>query len=144
MEIKTYFNGAVTQNQIMVIIVAIVVVLAILALAKKIIKVVLSVAVIVVTLVYLGITSPEQLKDVSSVVAEQGDKVITQISDTSKNVKFDKSSGDIQVCIEGKWINVKDISSYTKSFGGSSVSVNGKDYQVTDEGVKKILDLLVN
>lgn len=140
---KTYFNGAVTQNQIMVFIVAFVVVLAILALAKKIVKVALSVAVIVVALIYLGVASPDQLKDVSSVIAKQGDKVITQISDTSKNVKFDKSSGDIQVCIENKWVSVKDITSYTNSFGSSSVSVNGKDYEVTDEGVKKILDLLV-
>lgn len=140
---KTYFNGTVTQNQIMVFIVAVVAVLAILALAKKIVKVALSVAVIVVALIYLGVASPDQLKDVSSVIAKQGDKVITQISDTSKNVKFDKSSGDIQVCIENKWVNVKDITSYTNSFGSSSVSVNGKDYEVTDEGVKKILDLLV-
>ena len=140
---KTYFNGAVTQNQIMVFIVAFVVVLAILALAKKIVKVAFSVAVIVVALIYLGVASPDQLKDVSSVIAKQGDKVITQISDTSKNVKFDKSSGDIQVCIENKWISVKDITSYTNAFGSSSVSVNGKDYAVTDEGVKKILDLLV-
>lgn len=140
---KTYFNGAVTQNQIMVFIVAFVVVLAILALAKKIVKVALSVAVIVVALIYLGVASPDQLKDVSSVIAKQGDKVITQISDTSKNVKFNKSSGDIQVCIENKWVSVKDITSYTNSFGSSSVSVNGKDYEVTDEGVKKILDLLV-
>lgn len=140
---KTYFNGAVTQNQIMVFIVAFVVVLAILALAKKIVKVALSVAVIVVALIYLGVASPDQLKDVSSVIAKQGDKVITQISDTSKNVKFDKSSGNIQVCIENKWVSVKDITSYTNSFGSSSVSVNGKDYEVTDEGVKKILDLLV-
>lgn len=140
---KTYFNGAVTQNQIMVFIVAFVVVLAILALAKKIVKVAFSVAVIVVALIYLGVASPDQLKDVSSVIAKQGDKVITQISDTSKNVKFDKSSGDIQVCIENKWISVKDITSYTNAFGSSSVSVNGKDYEVTDEGVKKILDLLV-
>lgn len=140
---KTYFNGTITQNQIMVFIVAFVVVLAILALAKKIVKVALSVAVIVVALIYLGVASPDQLKDVSSVIAKQGDKVITQISDTSKNVKFDKSSGDIQVCIENKWVSVKDITSYTNSFGSSSVSVNGKDYEVTDEGVKKILDLLV-
>lgn len=140
---KTYFNGAVTQNQIMVFIVAFVVVLAILALAKKIVKVAFSVAVIVVALIYLGVASPDQLKDVSSVIAKQGDKVITQISDTSRNVKFDKSSGDIQVCIENKWISVKDITSYTNAFGSSSVSVNGKDYAVTDEGVKKILDLLV-
>lgn len=140
---KTYFNGTVTQNQIMVFIVAVVAVLAILALAKKIVKVALSVAVIVVALIYLGVASPDQLKDVSSVITKQGDKVITQISDTSKNVKFDKSSGDIQVCIENKWVNVKDITSYTNSFGSSSVSVNGKDYEVTDEGVKKILYLLV-
>lgn len=140
---KTYFNGAVTQNQIMVFIVAFVVVLAILALAKKIVKVAFSVAVIVVALIYLGVASPDQLKDVSSVIAKQGDKVITQISDSSRNVKFDKSSGDIQVCIENKWISVKDITSYTNAFGSSSVSVNGKDYAVTDEGVKKILDLLV-
>ena len=140
---KTYFNGAVTQNQIMVFIVAFVVVLAILALAKKIVKVAFSVAVIVVALIYLGVASPDQLNDVSSVIAKQGDKVITQISDTSKNVKFDKSSGDIQVCIENKWISVKDITSYTNAFGSSSVSVNGKDYEVTDGDVKKILDLLV-
>lgn len=139
---KTYFNGAVTQNQIMVFIVAFVVVLAILALAKKIVKVAFSVAVIVVALIYLGVASPDQLKDVSSVIAKQGDKVITQISDTSKNVKFDKSSGDIQVCIENKWISVKDITSYTNAFGSSSVSVNGKDYAVTDESVKQILNLL--
>lgn len=142
--VKTYFNGAITQNQLIAIIVAIVAVVLILAFVKKIAKLVLTVAVVVIALVYFGVMSPEQLKDVSKVVAEQGQGVFTQIADTSKNVKVDTANGlEVQVCINDTWVNVNDISSFIKSDDGAySVTVDGKTYSVSDDSIKQVLDLL--
>ena len=63
---------------------------------KKIVKVVHS-RVIISVLVYFCIASPEDLR-CHAIVSDKGQKAFTQISETSKNVKFDNSNGlDIQV-----------------------------------------------
>ena len=142
--VKTYFNGAITQNQIISIIIAIVLVALILAFVKKVAKLVLSVAVIVIALVYFGVVSPEQLQDVSKVVSEQGQGVFTQIADTSKNVKVDTADGlKVQVYINDTWVDVDDISSFVKTDNGTySVIINGDTYPVSDDGVQRVLDIL--
>lgn len=142
--IKTYFNGAITQKQVIGIVVAIIAVILILSFVKKVAKLILTVAVIVGALIYLGVMSPEQLQDVSKVVAKQGQEVFTQIADTSSNVKVDMSDGlNVEVCIADQWVNVNDISSFVKiNEGVYSVTINGKDYSVSDDSVKQVLDLL--
>lgn len=141
---KAYFNGAITQNQIICVILSIVAVILILLFVKKIVKVVLTVGVIISALVYFGVASPEQIGDVAAIVSDKGQKVFTQISETSKNVKFDNSNGlDIQVRINDKWINVNDIKSFVKSKNGVyTVTVDGKSYSVSDDSIKQVLDLL--
>lgn len=142
--VKTYFNGAVTQQQLMTVIVAVIAVFLVLSLAKKLVRFVLTVAIIVGVSIYFGLVSPEQLRDASKVVSEKGQEVFTQIADTSKNVKVDTSNGlDVKVCIDNNWYSVNDISSFVKAKDGVySVSINGQDYAVTDEGIKEMLDLL--
>lgn len=141
---KAYFNGAITQNQIICVILSIVAVILILLFVKKIVKVVLTVGVIISALVYFGVASPEQIGDVAAIVSDKGQKAFTQISETSKNVKFDNSNGlDIQVRINDKWINVNDIKSFVKSKNGVyTVTVDGKSYSVSDDSIKQVLDLL--
>ena len=141
---KAYFNGAITQNQIICVILSIVVVILILLFVKKIVKVVLTVGVIISALVYFGVASPEQIGDVAAIVSDKGQKAFTQISETSNNVKFDNSNGlDIQVRINDKWISVNDIKSFVKSKNGVyTVTVDGKSYSVSDDSIKQVLDLL--
>ena len=141
---KAYFNGAITQNQIICVILSIVAVILILLFVKKIVKVVLTVGVIISALVYFGVASPEQIGDVAAIVSDKGQKAFTQISETSNNVKFDNSNGlDIQVRINDKWINVNDIKSFVKSKNGVyTVTVDGKSYSVSDDSIKQVLDLL--
>ena len=141
---KAYFNGAITQNQIICVILSIVAVILILLFVKKIVKVVLTEGVIISALVYFGVASPEQIGDVAAIVSDKGQKAFTQISETSNNVKFDNSNGlDIQVRINDKWISVNDIKSFVKSKNGVyTVTVDGKSYSVSDDSIKQVLDLL--
>lgn len=143
--VKTYFNGAITQQQLIGIIIAVVAVIVILALAKKAIKLILTVVVIIGALIYFKVMSPEQLTDASKVIAEKGQATFTQISEASKNVKVDTSgeTPSISVNLGGTWVNVNDITNFVRTKDGVySVSVNGKSYSVSDDGIKKVLDLL--
>lgn len=143
--VKTYFNGAITQQQLIGIIIAVVAVIVILALAKKAIKLILTVVVIIGALIYFNVMSPEQLKDVSKVIAEKGQSTFTQISEASQNVKVDTSgeTPSISVNLEGTWVNVNDITNFVKTKDGVySVNVNGQSYSVSDDSIKKVLDLL--
>lgn len=143
--VKTYFNGAITQNQLMSIIIAIIAVVLILAFTKKVIKLVLTVVVIIGALIYFGVMSPTQLKDITDVVSEKGQGVFTQIAEVSQNVKVDTSGDDldVKIKIEDNWVSMKDVSSFIKSDDGVySVIVNGKSYSVSDDSIKQVLDLM--
>lgn len=145
MEVKTYFNGAVTQNQLISMIIASIAVILILSFAKKVLKLVLISAVVTIALVYFGVVSPEKVKDLRAVVKEQGVEVFNEVAELSNSVKVDTSDDDVsvQVLIEDKWYDINDISSFIKSEDGIySVSINGKDYAVKDEGIIRILDLM--
>lgn len=144
MEVKTYFDGAITQNQLISIIVAIIAIFIVIVLAKKTIRLVLTVAIVVIALIYFGVVSPKELKDVSKVVSEKGTEVFNDVAKMSDNVKVESDGGlNIQVCIEGNWYSVDDISSFVKVEDGVySVSVNNRDYTVTDKGIIKLLEIL--
>lgn len=139
---QTYFNGTVLQSEIVASIVATIAVILILLLAKKIFKIILTVIVIVVCLIYFGVVSPSQLKDVSTVISEKGQEVIEQISSTSQNVKIINEDGlDVQVFINDTWVSVDDISSFVKSDDIYTVIIGSESYEVADKGIQKMLDL---
>lgn len=143
--VKTYFNGAVTQNQLICIIIAVIAVILVLSFAKKVLKLVLSVVIIVGALIYFGVVSPEQLTDASKVIAEKGQSTFTQISEASQNVKVDTSgeSPSISIKLGDDWVNVNDVTNFVKAKDGVySVNVNGQSCSVSDDSIKQVLDLL--
>lgn len=142
---KTYFNGLLTQKQLLIVIVAVVLGVLVLTLVKKILKMILMAGIICVALVSLNINAPLHLRDVSSVLSGQNRVEITQLVKKSNNIKLVSSSGgiDIQIKLNGKWVSVDDIKSFVKTDNGAySIAVNGNNFDVTDVSIKRLLDLL--
>lgn len=142
---KTYFNGLLTQKQLLIVIVAVVLGVLVLTLVKKILKMILMAGIICVALVSLNINAPLHLRDVSSVLSGQNRVEITQLVKKSNNIKLVSSSGgiDIQIKLNGKWVSVDDIKSFVKTDNGAySIAVNDNNFDVTDVSIKRLLDLL--
>lgn len=142
---KTYFNGLLTQKQLVILIVAVVIGVLVLTLVKKILKMILMAGVICIALVSLNINAPLHLRDVSSVLSGQNRVEITQLVKKSNNIKLVSSSGgiDIQIKLNGKWVSVDDIKSFVKTDNGAySIAVNDNNFDVTDVSIKRLLDLL--
>ena len=142
---KTYFNGLLTQKQLLIVIVAVVLGVLVLTLVKKILKMILMAGIICVALVSLNINAPLHLRDVSSVLSGQNRVEITQLVKKSNNIKLASSSGgmDIQIKVNGKWVSIEDIKSFVKTDDGAYViAVNGNNFDVTDVSIKRLLDLL--
>lgn len=142
---KTYFNGLLTQKQLLILIVAVVLGVLVLTLVKKILKMILMAGIICVALVSLNINAPLHLRDVSSVLSGQNRVEITQLVKKSNNIKLVSSSGGIgiQIKLNGKWVSVDDIKSFVKTNNGAySIAVNDNNFDVTDVSIKRLLDLL--
>lgn len=137
-KVVTYFGGRVTRSQLLAIVLCIVAVLVVLKVLKGIIKTVVVAGVVCVALVHFGIASPQQLKDVALQIQEKGVQAYNALADASENIKLDGSS--IMVKIDGKWVDVTDISSIIPTSMGASVNVNGEDVAVADEVVVELLD----
>lgn len=140
--IKTYFNGAVTQEQILALVTAVAVVAVILNLMKGVIKFLITGGVLIGASVFLGIASPSELEDISKLVGGNDFKVVSQIAKASKNIKYNKKNNTLKVKVDGKWIDVSDITSYASILDKCSVHIDGKDYKITDDSIKEILDIL--
>ena len=142
---KTYFNGLLTQKQLVILIVAVVIGVLVLTLVKKILKMILMAGIICVALVSLNINAPLHLRDVSSVLSGQNRVEITQLVKKSNNIKLVSSSGgiDIQIKLNGKWVSVDDIKFFVKTDNGAYfIAVNDNNFDVTDVSIKRLLDLL--
>ena len=142
---KTYFNGLLTEKQLVILIVAVVIGVIVLTLAKKILKMILMAGIICIALVSLNITAPLHLRDVSSVLKSQSRAEVTQLVKKSNSIKLVSSSGgiDIQIKLNGKWISVDDIKSFVKTDDGAySIAVDGSNFDVADASIKRLLDLL--
>lgn len=138
---KLYFNGAITQKQLIIGIMCVVVLILALALAKKVVKLIISGVVIVMLGINMGVLSPDKI-DVSNIAGQQTQLI--QIAKSSSNyVKVDTKNGiKVQLKIGDKWTNVEDIASFKKSDDGYTVCINGESYLVTDSSVQKVLELI--
>lgn len=137
-EVKTYFDGRVTQSQLIVGIVSLIVILFVLAFVKKIAKVLCTIAIVCVALVYFGIASPAQIKDVASSIQKTGIEYYEKIAEASENVKI--KDGSVSVKIEGKWVKVESIDGVVQGKEGVlTVLINGESYAVDDLDVINVL-----
>lgn len=137
-EVATLFGGKVTVSQLISILVTVIIVCIILTVVKKAIKTVLCIGVVCACLVYFGIASPAQIKDVASKVTEAGIESYQSIAEKSKNIKIEDST--IKVCIDDKWFDVADITSIVgDGSGNATVSVDGETHVTNDSVVIELL-----
>lgn len=138
---KMYFNGAITQNQLIIGIICVIGLFIVLAVAKKIVRIVCSIVALVMLCINVGVFSPDKV-DMTSITGQQTQLV--QIAKSSKDyVKVDTKNGvKVQVKINDTWTPLEDIASFKDTDEGYSVCVNGETYLVTDESVQKVLSLV--
>lgn len=138
---KMYFNGAITQNQLIIGIICVIGLFIVLAVAKKIVRIVCSIVALVMLCINVGVFSPDKV-DINNIKGQQTQLV--QIAKSSKDyVKVDTKNGvKVQVKINDTWTPLEDIASFKDTDEGYSVCVNGETYLVTDESVQKVLSLV--
>lgn len=145
--VKMYFNGMLTEKQLITIVIAVVALIIILSIAKKVLKVVLSVTVLVAALMYFNIVSPDKLLSIEKVIEEQGSKAIEEIADASENIKISTEDKEINIQIKpdntDEWINLDDISKMvTDKDDCITIIINeNNSYNITDKNVIKLLKL---
>ena len=105
------FGGAITTQQLIIIIAAVIGIALALTFAKKIFKLIVSVVIAIAGCIYFGIVSPEQMGDVAKYLKDNGTAMIEQISEKTNNIKVDISEENVAILISDgdKWIDVGDI-----------------------------------
>lgn len=145
--VKLYFNGLLTEQQLITIVVAIVAIVIVISIAKKMLKVVLTVGIIIAALLYFGVISPDNLVSVEKVIEEQGTKVIEELAEASENIKVSTEDKEISIQIKpdntDEWINVDDISKMVSNKEDSITIIMDEttSYEITDKNVIKLLKL---
>lgn len=138
--VKTYFDGAVTQSQLFLGIGCILLVAFIIINIKHIIKTLVSGLLLVGVGICVFMASPTQLTDMSEKL--QDNEMIQyckQLSSTSENIKFEKDN--VSINLGGTWYSLDDVKSYVNiSEDSISINVNGQNIQVTDANVKMLLE----
>ena len=142
-EVKTYFDGKVTQSQLIVGIVCIVAILFVLAFVKKVAKILCTVVILCFMLVHFGVASPAQITDVAGKISETGISYYQKVASASENVKITDKS--IAVKINEDWINVENIQGVvTGSEDVMTVIIDGKSYPIDDKSVIEVLKTFTN
>lgn len=136
-KVITLFDGKMTLGQVVIILLAVFAVFFILRLCKGVIKFVFTAVVVVVALVWAGVVSPDQLKDVGDKLAQAGTEAYEKFAEASDAVQIE--GGDVQINLEGDWVSVSDIKSIIKNGDSATVITEDGEY-VTEDTV--ILDLL--
>lgn len=137
-EVITLFDGKVTLSQAIAVIITIAVVLFVLKVVKKTMKLVFTVAAVCACLVYFNIASPSQIRDAATQVAKAGVESYQAIADSSKNVRIE--DGSIQVNISDNWVDISEITSIVGGESGkATVIVAGQSYVVEDSAVIQLL-----
>ena len=146
-EVNLYFNGLITEQQLIVIVVAIVAIVIVVFIAKKILKAILTVGIVAVTLIYIGVISPDNLITVEKVIEEQGTKVIEELAEDSENIKLSIEDKDIDIQINpdstDEWINIDDINKMLTNKEDCIVIIidENTSYEITDKNVIKLLEI---
>lgn len=139
------FNGALTTQQLIVIIASVVGIVLAVAFAKKIFKVIVSAIVVVIGLAYFGIISPDQVTDAASFVADKGVAVVQEVASHSDNIRIDTKDGvSIKISNDGKeWYDVNKIDKVIISDKYAVILTDEKEsIKFEDEYVVKLLTLL--
>ena len=84
------FGGAITTQQLIIIIASVAGIILAITLAKKVAKIIISVVIAIVGLAYFGIISPDQVTDITSFVADKGIAVVQEVASHSDNIRVDK------------------------------------------------------
>lgn len=137
-EVNTYFDGRVTQSQLIVAIVCVVALLFCIAFLKKLAKIVCILVLVGVMLVHYGASSPIELNDIASTIQSTGTAYYEKVANSSDSVKFEDNT--VSVKIDGNWYNVKDIQSIVSgSEGVLTVIIDGESHTVDNSYIIEVL-----
>lgn len=145
-DIKMYFNGMLTEKQIIAIVVIIISIVLIISLAKKVVKIILIVGVVIIGLIYFNIVSPEKIVELENVIEDKGEKVIQDIANTSDNIEIIYKDTKLILKVRPdnseNFININDIDRITEK--DNKLALIDKDdniFVTTDKNVIKLLNL---
>lgn len=136
---KTLLDGKITVQQLLIVILVAIIAILVIKFIKGIISTLVVIGVVIVALMYQGVISPVQVKDVSKKLAAQGITAYQKYADESDDVKI--VDDDIQVKVGNTWVSVNEIDSVVSNIGSASmsVSVNGQTYTLDDDKAVEML-----
>ena len=142
-EVITFFDGKITLSQLAVVVIAILAVGLVLKLVKGILKTGLAIGIALFALVYFGLASPDQLKDVADQIAKQGAAVYEQYQEASEYIKYEDDKLYVSPD-KTTWIDVTTIKSVVKG-NNKSISVVTPDgtYAFTDSKVIELISSFI-
>lgn len=142
-EVVTYFDGRFTQSQLIVCIICLVAFIFIISFVKKFAKLLCLVALVLIGLVYFGVTSPSQISDVATKMQETGISYYEKVSKASENIQLTDNA--VHIKVNDKWINVQNIQGVIAgSEDVTTVIIDGESYAITDKNVIEVLKTLTN
>lgn len=139
------FGGAITTQQLIIIIASVVGIILAITLAKKVAKIIISVVIAIVGLAYFGIISPDQVTDITSFVADKGIAVVQEVASHSDNIRVDTTNGvTIKISNDGEtWYDISNVDKVIVSDNYAVILTDDKEsVKFDDEYVVKLLDLI--
>ena len=142
-EVVTFFNGRVTLNQLLGVVIAILAIILVLKLIKGLLKTGLVIGIVCFAVIYFGLASPRQLKDVANQIAEQGAAVYEQYQEASEYIKYEDNKVYISPD-KTTWIDVSDIKSTVKgTLDSISVVTSEGTYVFKDSKVMELIETFI-
>lgn len=134
----TYFNGTVTQTQIIQFVAVFLIIILSFAFLKKMAKLVVVLVCVLYLVVTMGIASPTKLVNTAVAVKENGTEMYEFYTKAKDKIKFDGDKASIKV--NGEWIDVDSISSIVSVGEGlASIYVNGENVAISDADIVEFL-----
>ena len=128
------FDGKMTLEQLIIILVAAIVVGLIIKFVKGTIRMILTVITICVCLVRFSIVTPKQLADAGLAVKKNGVEYYRSFANSSSNIRISGSS--LQIRANNEWYSVNDVT----AINGNSIIVKGESVPVDDENILRLLE----
>lgn len=128
------FGGVITAKQLLIAVVMLVVGCIVISVFKKTMRLVMFTVTMCGGMIYLGIASPSQIKDVASQVTQNGVQAYQSFASASDNIRI--SGKNLQIKADGNWYNISDITAVS----GRNVIINGEGYVVDDENIFRLLE----
>lgn len=137
-EIMTFFDGAITLPQVVGVALVAILCIALLNFVKKSFKLVVTMVCVVGAACYVGVVSPEQVKDVSAKIAQNGIETYEKIASASENIKIEKDS--ISIRVDNEWYNLSEVTRFVKTAGDKmSIFIDGNQHVVDDIDLIKLI-----